>query len=108
MKLRILILCLIVICSCAYSDEMVYQHNVTIKRLGSHWGNTFYMNLEEGFTKPCKYGYAYCAADEPSCKSMLSIALTAQATGKKLPDFRYMYNADSNMCTVWLLSADPT
>jgi len=87
-----------------HASELITQTNVKVKRLGSHPGNTFYISLEEGFSKQCKYGLAYCSVNEPSCKSMLSIALTAKATNRPLPDFRYQYNSATQSCSVWLVS----
>jgi len=70
------------------ADELVTQQDVSVKRLGSHTGNTFYISLEEGFKRPCAHGLAYCPLSNESCKSMLAIALSAKTTGQKLPDFR--------------------
>ena len=84
--------------------EIVTQNNVTVKRIGSHPGNRFFISLAEGFTKPCKWGLAYCSLSEPSCNSMLSIALVAKSTGTVMPDFRYQYNSETQACSVWLVT----
>lgn len=87
--------------------EMVAQTNVTIDHLGSHSGNIFYLRLTEAFTRPCNNNLAYClTTNADSCKSMLSVALTAKSTGKQLSDFRYEYDSVSNACTVWLVAID--
>ena len=86
--------------------ELVIEPNVSVKRLGSHSGNTFYISLEKGFKRPCLNGLAYCSDTNESCKSMFAIALAAKTTGKSLPDFRYNYNEVSNACSVWLVSTE--
>ena len=63
----------------AVAEEIVRQHNVEIKRLGSHRGNVFYISTSKPFEKPCKYGLAYCFHDDKSCNNMLSVALTAKS-----------------------------
>lgn len=89
------------------SAELIAQLNVNINKIGAHSGNIFYINLEQVFTKPCKYGMAYCKVDNAeSCKSMLSIALTAKSTGKSVADFRYEYDDVTQMCYVWLISME--
>lgn len=97
---------LVLLVHCVNASELIVQSDVNIKRIGSHPGTIFYISLEEGFLKQCKHGIAYCVSGEPSCKSMLSIALTAKSTGKALPDVRYKYDQDTKICTVWLLSIE--
>lgn len=83
--------------------ENVQQNNVTPLTVGSHVGNVFYMNLQEGFTKPCAYGLAYCKmTDLDSCRSMLSTVLAAKTTGTKLSQFRYDYDPSNHSCYIWL------
>lgn len=85
--------------------ENVQQTNVKLKQVGAHTGNIFYVELENGFSKPCKWGLAYCVQEnEASCKSMLSVALTAKARNAVVSDFRYEYNESTQFCSIWLVA----
>lgn len=90
-----------------HANQVYQQLNVKVNQLGSHKGNSFYINLESPFLKPCIYGVAYCKNDsdaDSSCQSMLSIALAAKTSDKPLSDFRFEYDESTKICSVWLIA----
>lgn len=85
---------------------MVTQSNVTIRRLGSHDGVTFYFDLQEGFNAPCAYGLVYCYASNPDCKNRYATALIAKTTGTRLVEIRYDHSSQDNACTLYLMTVE--
>ena len=83
--------------------ELVSQTNVTINRLGSHDGNVFFMNLVEGFIRPCAFSSVYCSTSNPDCKAKYATVLSAKLVNKKLSRIDYNYDTANNVCEIWLV-----
>jgi hypothetical protein len=98
-KISAVILCCLSVPSLAQNFT---QQNVTIARLGSHAGQTFYLSLKEGFSTDCAWGNLYCSNTDPNCKSYLSILLTAKSTGKPI-NIHYDQASAGQICTVNLV-----
>ncbi|MEI8634640.1 hypothetical protein P4S72_26645 [Vibrio sp. PP-XX7] len=51
------------------ADELVYESNVTINRIGAHPGNTFYVSLAEGFKNLVNMGSPIALQLSPVAKA---------------------------------------
>lgn len=106
-KLTVFLLCFnSLLFSGALFAEMIYLQNVKIKRLGSHNGQTFYLNLDKPFGKSCAYGLIYCPSNNEDCKNLYPLALSAKVSNANIPDFRYIYDESTQRCTAWLISVE--
>lgn len=91
----------------AYSEtERIYQTNVTIGRLGSHWDTPLYLDLVEGFDVPCAYNLIYCRKENKECPFYYSTALAAKLTERKLQEIRYDYDPDTGYCNLVLIAIE--
>lgn len=78
--------------------QQFQQGPIDLGRIGSHNTYTFYFSIVQPLSTNCNWGNVYCPSTNPECKSLLSIALAAKTSAKRVA---ITYNQDGQgLCSL--------
>ncbi|MDK1310252.1 hypothetical protein [Pseudoalteromonas ardens] len=105
MKYFLIVLSFICISTQA-STKHFTQHQVNIKRLGSHAGQVFYMSFDKSFSTDCAWGNLYCPIASKECENFYSLVMTAKVAELKLSVVAYSQDTPGGSCKVTHVEID--